>query len=932
MPYRSVSSREEIVFIVGNLPDIQQLLAGINPGTEVYILDPQQNGLAQMADILAGRSGIDAIHLLSHGGAGELQLGSVALNSATVNDHAGALAQISAALSPTGDLLLYGCGVAAGSDGQLLIDTLARITQANVAASTDVTGAAALGGDWVLEYQTGVIESALPFADVVLAGYEGVLSYNIAQTTYVPLPEPDVQTALKAIAGATKVSGNIQTVIAISATGNGTIVVYDQWEDGYEVDINNPTQATTLIFGDGILANGAAPGVTTDAGDVFNAGQTILLKSAISPLTPLTIDFDGRDKIGSTKAVSVSKAGWSDTPGTVLAGAVSVIDAGNAGKTYTLPIGQNVETVATATNKLFEYTSAHIIATQNGTTVSIDKDGNGTTDLTVMLNEGETYMVNGGLNAGGKITADKGIGVYLIAGDVASAYENRWFSLTPDEQWSSSYYAPVGTTLAADPAYVILYNPGASAITVKYDTATQSGTINVGAKSTAYVAMPASAAHFYNADSAKFFAVSVIDADATSNATHDWSYSLVPESYLTDKFIVAWGPGNNNSPMTAAANGNPVWVTTTANTDIYIDSATVTVKNFSGTALSGTLVSGVTYKYSVKALEFYRLFDTSDNDQSGLTVYTKDGTLITAAWGEDPSIAGAGNPFLDMGTTVLPFPDYVFTKSSHEAADSTVGITPGISNENNDVELAEQVEYKLTIVNRSVIEMFAPKITDSWMPEGAVSYVANSATLTVYDTDGTTVLYQDTDLDNADGGNFPLDGTGYTLSDIKPGVDGTQGLARGQKIVVTYRLQLPDLTEITKVGLLAGNNFQIDNSARLDDQSGTTKQSINLMHVETRITDGELFFYDSVYTSTQTTYNPGVVIGLQVTDADQNKLTGMAETLMVTVTNITTSVTSRFKSRIKSGNLFFIINPKRIDYEEIQGYPDPRRTAATGCP
>ncbi len=350
MPNPSVSSRQEIVFILGNLPDIQQLLAGINPGTEVYILDSQQNGLAQMADILAGRSGIDAIHLLSHGGAGELQLGTATFNSGTVNDYAGVLSQISSALSHTGDLLLYGCNVAAGSDGQLLVDTLARITQADVAASSDLTGAAALGGDWVLEYQTGAIESALPLADEVLARYEGVLSYNIAQTTYVPLPEPDVQTALKAIAGATKVSGNIQTVIAISATGNGTIVVYDQWEDGYEVDINNPTQATTLIFGDGILANGAAPGVTTDAGDVFNAGQTILLKSAINPLSPLTIDFDGRDKIGSTKAVSVSKAGWSDIPGTVLAGAVSVIDAGNAGKTYTLPIGQNVETVATGLN------------------------------------------------------------------------------------------------------------------------------------------------------------------------------------------------------------------------------------------------------------------------------------------------------------------------------------------------------------------------------------------------------------------------------------------------------------------------------------------------------------------------------------------------------------------------------------------------------
>jgi len=175
MPYRSVSSREEIVFILGNLPDIQQLVEGINSGKEVYILDPHQDGLAQMADILAGRSGIDAIHLLSHGIAGEVLLGTVTLNSGTVNDYAGVLAQISAALSPTGDLLLYGCNVAAGGEGQLLVDTLARLTLADVAASDDLTGAAALGGDWVLEYQSGTVESALPFADGVLVGYGDTL-------------------------------------------------------------------------------------------------------------------------------------------------------------------------------------------------------------------------------------------------------------------------------------------------------------------------------------------------------------------------------------------------------------------------------------------------------------------------------------------------------------------------------------------------------------------------------------------------------------------------------------------------------------------------------------------------------------------------------------------------------------------------------------
>ena len=39
-----------------------------------------------------------------------------------------------------------------------------------------------------------------------------------------------------------------------------------------------------------------------------------------------------------------------------------------------------------------------------------------------------------------------------------------------------------------------------------------------------------------------------------------------------------------------------------------------------------------------------------------MKIYTLDGTLITAAWGEDPATAGPGNPDLDIGTTIPPFP------------------------------------------------------------------------------------------------------------------------------------------------------------------------------------------------------------------------------------------------------------------------------------
>lgn len=712
---------------------------------------------------------------------------------------------------------------------------------------------------------------------------EEAAPYNIAQTTFVPLPEPDIQTSLKAIAGSSAVSGNIETIIAISSTSDGTVVVYDHWEDGYEADIKNPTQASTQIWGDGITSNGTAPGTTND---LFGAGQTILLRQSVNPASPGTLDYDGRDKIGSTKAVSVTRAGWSATPGTVLAGAVSAIDAANAGKDYVLPIGQNVITAATdsPTNRLFEYTSAHIIAMMDGTTVNIDKDGNGTIDQTVSLNQGQTYMVNGGIMAGARITADKGIGVYAIAGDVASAYENRWFAITPREQWSSSYYAPVGTTLAADPTHVFLYNPDPlNPITVYYDTRTGTSSVTVPANTTRFVVMPASAAHFYTRASGgsqapRFYAISTIDSDATSNATHDWSYSLVPESYLTDKFIVAWGPGNNSSPTSAATNGSPVWVTATADTLLYIDSNSVTVKDSSGKLVGGTQVDANTYKYAIKALESYRLFDTSDNDQSGLTVYTVDGTLITGAWGEDPSIAGAGNPYLDMGTTVLPYPDYVFTKDSAEATVNSDG--------DGEVELGEDIEYTLSIVNRSVIDMFNPVITDSWTPASAINYVVNSASLTVYDTDGITILRQITDLDGS-AAVLPLL-TGYTLTDTNATLAGEQGLGRGQKIVVSYRLQLPNAEDTAKVGLLQANNFQVNNSAQVQDAEGITKQAINISRVIVDYADGEVQFKNAGYTAAVSSYGEGETLYLEVSDADANLNNTAADTLRVTVSNTST--------------------------------------------
>ncbi|MBK7003059.1 MAG: DUF4347 domain-containing protein [Rhodoferax sp.] len=153
-----MNARQNIVFIDSRIANYQTLIAGLPQSSEVILIDGG-NGLQQMADALAGRSGINAIHVFSHGSAGALQLGDTLLTSANLNTYAPLLGQIGQSLTAQGDLLLYGCNVAQGEAGQSFVESIARVTQADVAASEDLTGAAALGGDWVLEMASGAIEA-----------------------------------------------------------------------------------------------------------------------------------------------------------------------------------------------------------------------------------------------------------------------------------------------------------------------------------------------------------------------------------------------------------------------------------------------------------------------------------------------------------------------------------------------------------------------------------------------------------------------------------------------------------------------------------------------------------------------------------------------------------------------------------------------------
>ena len=155
----SDSFTKEIVFIDGAIDNQQSLLADISPEIEVVQLDKQQNGIEQISDFLALHENVSAIHIFSHGSVGNIELGTTNLNSETLSQYQTQLQGWAKALTTEADILLYGCNVAAGEDGQAFVQQFAGLTGADIAASDDWTGNANLGGDWVLESESGTIEA-----------------------------------------------------------------------------------------------------------------------------------------------------------------------------------------------------------------------------------------------------------------------------------------------------------------------------------------------------------------------------------------------------------------------------------------------------------------------------------------------------------------------------------------------------------------------------------------------------------------------------------------------------------------------------------------------------------------------------------------------------------------------------------------------------
>ena len=404
------AQRSEVVFVDGQVNDLTQLLSGLSASAEVVILDPSKDGLQQMADYLKGREGLDAIHLLSHGSDGMVQIGNFWLASNNLAEHRAALESIGSALKADGDLMLYGCRTGDGEKGQAFIDAVASITGADVAASVDDTGAASLGGNWTLERNSGKIETTTLGAK--LAGYDAVLVSNYGGGANASSPLLTSGNIAKIVVGDFNNDGRDDILFQPGASGtawsfasgnaNGTFTVVDQASSPFAnvTLIDAPTAATNYhvadFDGDGDMDLLAA--VTTGGPAVYlyrnNAGmfsrETVSVSPGPANGSPLVINLAAGATPVSVTAVLCNLA-YRNTnivdPSTTARSVSVTIDDGSGGTSAPATVTVNVVAVNDApevvTNGNFPvYTEGGSAVTLfNGTRISTGEAGQSVVEM-----------------------------------------------------------------------------------------------------------------------------------------------------------------------------------------------------------------------------------------------------------------------------------------------------------------------------------------------------------------------------------------------------------------------------------------------------------------------------------------------------------------------------------------------------------------------
>ncbi|NJN74136.1 MAG: DUF4347 domain-containing protein, partial [Limnothrix sp. RL_2_0] len=286
----------------------QDLLFGGAAGTIATLVQDDENGIGAISETLSRiDQPLDGMSITAEGNVGSFWLGNTLITHESLQNYLGQLAQWSSAFKASADLLLYSCFTALGATGEALMASLAAETGLNVAASTNVTGSANHGGDWILESRTGSIETQTPFTDETLANWDGALATltvdsnldNTTANTVVTLREAIAAANVGgtttdrgdiSVTGADEIRFNGVTLVTLNAgqlviseeltiTGGGTNVTIERDASASDFRIFGVSANVPTTFEDVTISGGKIGGV---GGGIRSSGDVTLINSTVS--------------------------------------------------------------------------------------------------------------------------------------------------------------------------------------------------------------------------------------------------------------------------------------------------------------------------------------------------------------------------------------------------------------------------------------------------------------------------------------------------------------------------------------------------------------------------------------------------------------------------------------------------------------------------
>ena len=311
----AVSETSERILVVLNssVADADSIVNDLGDNVEVLRLTSGTDALDTINDYLDEHADTkySAIHLVSHGSEGYITLNGEKIDSTTINP--ADWKAIGEHLTDDADILVYGCDTAKSDEGKALVQTIANLTGADVAASIDSTGAT---GDWDLEYRSGLIEAAT----IAPQSYQ----YSLEATTITVTTLEDVVDAEDGVT-------SLREAITEANTNGGEYTIsFDQnlaknvdldgntenGFEGYQIDLTSTLSVSTSGLNltiDGMIGTDR---VILDGGDKYD-GTTVTTHSGVRIMnisSGATVAIDG---IQFQNAYSTANGGVISNAGTV---------------------------------------------------------------------------------------------------------------------------------------------------------------------------------------------------------------------------------------------------------------------------------------------------------------------------------------------------------------------------------------------------------------------------------------------------------------------------------------------------------------------------------------------------------------------------------------------------------------------------------------